>query len=421
MRKFIKDLKTLDSIMRKLENELLVKLKLYFEGKAAILGPDLASYATPNGHIDPARAPIFYNPRMKCNRDMSILALRAYIRYSSRSKLVGAEPLCATGVRSIRYALEVDGLSCIIASDIDQRAYKLATVNVRINTVEDIVKVLRGDANYILSKISWEEGKLDFVDIDPYGSPMKFINSALLSLKHGGLFMATATDLPVLMGVYPKACFRRYSAYNIKVPFSYEAGLRILLGAIIREAIKLDFGVKVLLAYYLDHYYRIFLVKYRSGRVANESASLIGFIEYCPKCGLRRALKHIEEYEGACINCKHASILLGPLWLGPLCDSEFIKYMLENIEKNEEDTFDKRIRKLLTKMIAEIDQPFYYRVDEKVFLNLVSREISPKTLVTLLREEGYAASLSALDPKGFKTDAGFGDILKLLKKNVTII
>ena len=37
--------------------------------------------------------------------------------------------------------------------------------------------------------------KFDFIDIDPFGSPGKFLSSAFHAIKDGGMIAVTATDL----------------------------------------------------------------------------------------------------------------------------------------------------------------------------------------------------------------------------------
>ena len=56
------------------------------------------------------------------------------------------EGLAASGLRSIRYALEVEGIEEIIASDISSDAFELMSKNVENNQVSQIVKPLQMDA-----------------------------------------------------------------------------------------------------------------------------------------------------------------------------------------------------------------------------------------------------------------------------------
>ena len=59
-------------------------------------------------------------------------------------------------------------------------------------------------------------------------SPVGFIDSALRSIKNGGIIACTATDTATLCGVYPKVCIRRYGAIPFHSVVMKEIGLRIL-------------------------------------------------------------------------------------------------------------------------------------------------------------------------------------------------
>ena len=54
-------------------------------------------------------------------------------------KLKILEALSATGLRSIRYAKEVDNVEQIIANDLSREAVEMIGRNVKNNNVEDIV------------------------------------------------------------------------------------------------------------------------------------------------------------------------------------------------------------------------------------------------------------------------------------------
>lgn len=48
------------------------------------------------------------------------------------------------------------------------------------------------------------------VDLDPYGSPSVFLDSAVQSVTDGGMLMCTATDLAVLCGGTAEVCYSKY-------------------------------------------------------------------------------------------------------------------------------------------------------------------------------------------------------------------
>lgn len=115
---------------------------------------------------------VFYNPVQEFNRDISILALNTFIEIFKRDlekrkpphvkgikkKDVNVPPpvvdkrvkileaLSATGLRSIRYAKEVDGVDEIIANDLMAEAVEMITRNVKNNGVEHLVTPNKADA-----------------------------------------------------------------------------------------------------------------------------------------------------------------------------------------------------------------------------------------------------------------------------------
>ncbi len=50
------------------------------EGKVTVLVPKLSAYTTKPSEYAPSKAPVFYNPVMELNRDISVLALHVYQR-----------------------------------------------------------------------------------------------------------------------------------------------------------------------------------------------------------------------------------------------------------------------------------------------------------------------------------------------------
>ena len=400
-----------------LEEILGIKLKIVKEGMADIIVPRLEEYADKYGHIDPARAPVFYNPIMEANRDLAIVCAIAYKKIHSRDELTICEPLCATGVRGVRYALEVKNAHKIIMSDINDLAVKIARLNVFINGLTGRIEVYKNEANRLLLKYAQKGLRFDIIDIDPFGSPIYFIQNATRALKHKGLLAVTATDLAPLVGVYPMTCKRRYFAYSIRSPFSREIGLRILIASVIREGALLEVALIPVLAYYMDHYFRCYFIMSRSISQVDMLLDEIGYVFYCPNCGMRWLKKGIiPAGEAKCPICNGSPLIAGPLWLGRIAENEFIKAVIEEADfrKNEIGSY-RRIRKLLDRLHDEVEMPpYYYRVDEAFILRATKNEVSPKHIIEILANNGYRASLTHFNPKGFKTDAKPEDITNLL-------
>ena len=76
---------------------------------------------------------VFYNPVMSPNRDISILLLSAI----NRNNLQIADPLAATGVRSIRFLKELNKnkIKKIYINDYNENAIKLIKQNLASNKI----------------------------------------------------------------------------------------------------------------------------------------------------------------------------------------------------------------------------------------------------------------------------------------------
>ncbi|GAB6134982.1 tRNA (guanine(10)-N(2))-dimethyltransferase [Thermococcus prieurii] len=351
-------------------------------------------------------APVFYNPVMALNRDISVLVARAL-----EPKRV-LDALSATGIRGIRYALESPAEE-VWLNDISDEAYSLMKRNVALNFEgelyeegdrsylwgEKLIVINKGDANRLMAE---NFRYFDLVDLDPFGSPMEFLDTALRSVKRRGVLAVTATDTGVLCGAYARACVKNYLARPIRGELCHEAGLRILIGTVVRYSAKYDLGVEVLLAYYRDHYFRAFL-RFKSGaKKAEKSLAQLGY--------LWQDENGRFTYEKAFLPEKPKAF--GPMWLGPLKDSEF----MERISK-ELETFEpahKKTRPFIELLAGELDVPFHYDTHSLARRNgLEVRKVSE--IIERLEKLGYRASRTHFSPTAVKTDAPFEVVLDVLR------
>lgn len=63
-----------------------------------------------------------------------------------QSKVTLLEALSASGLRSMRYAKEIEGIDTIIANDISAKAVESIEANIELNNVGHIVKSSHNDA-----------------------------------------------------------------------------------------------------------------------------------------------------------------------------------------------------------------------------------------------------------------------------------
>ena len=146
-----------------------------------------------------SRNEVFYNPIQEFNRDLSIAAMNTYSAMNGGKKLRVLEALAASGIRSMRYALELENCAEVVANDFDKKAAELIETNIKLNKVEGLVKANCDDAVAYMSSAS-RKNNFDCIDLDPYGTPANFLDSAVRCIKNGGLLLVTATDAGVLCG-----------------------------------------------------------------------------------------------------------------------------------------------------------------------------------------------------------------------------
>ncbi|MGC9106454.1 MAG: tRNA (guanine(26)-N(2))-dimethyltransferase [Thermoprotei archaeon] len=355
-----------------------MKLREIAEGRVRLLIPDPEEYKR-GEKFDPSWAPVFYNPKMKFNRDISVAFLKAF---PVKSAIDG---MSATGVRALRYKIEA-GVEEVIANDKSPLAVDLIKRNSELNNVK--ITVTNKDVNALLYEV-----KAEFVDIDPFGTPSPFLLSALdSSTKYLGV---TATDLTALECASRSSARRKYdlTCYG-RVSFSKEFGLRALIARIARYAAVLEKAVRPMVSFYKEHYYRVFVEVVRGSGKSNESLRNLGYIYECPKCGYRT--KADCSCQPNCPVCGSRMNGGGPVWLDKLGESEAIDKVVRTIE-------DKGEREFLRLILEEVkySEP-YYNTD---FLASIART-SPRKISDLLSCLGDARR-THFDPKGFKTDQDF--------------
>lgn len=384
------------------------------EGKAELLVPDPKVYTRTDGVYEPAWAPVFYNPRMVFNRDFTILFLHYLSRNGKRIELA-LDPLSGTGVRGIRFLLEPGNVEKAVLNDIDPEACELIEENIKLNELSGRAENYCMDANTLQYHLPEVGLRADFVDIDPFGSPIPFIDSAIWVTRNRGFIAVTATDTAALAGSYVRACLRKYHAKPLKVDCDKEIGLRILIASIILHGASKDVALEPVIAYYADYYYRVIFHVMRGARRADKLIESIGYMEYNPNDLSRRLVKGYPLPEGGIDNDRLYS---GPLWtdnLGSLDVILELKYLVNAMPWLQ--TRD-RIRKLIDTLDCEyrIDIP-YYRLDR--LCSILHRSM-PKIseLVKCLQDRGYIACRSHFDPRGFRTNAPLEEIRKCISSLV---
>jgi len=363
----------------------------------------LARFPITEGHTDiivtapktPKRGPAtrttepFYNPSMEQSRDLSILANQWLLNTRQKPTRI-CDGLAASGIRGLRLAKELTGDVHVTINDTKQTAVDLIQENIQRNTLQNAT-ASHADLNTLLS-----QERFHSIDIDPFGSPIPFLDSAMRSITPHGLLACTATDTAPLCGVFPDVCRRRYAAWPYHGPCMHETGLRILLGVLAREAAKYDKGIQPLLCYTTDHYFRAYVQIQPGKRTANES------------------MKNLVTIPATVIPLANQSDhLVGPLWMGPSQNKKMIQEVRMLLSTK---TLGSRpgLWRLISALEDEAEAPpFFYTVEG--IASLLKQSMPPLDhVIETLRREGYVASRTHFTPTGFKTNAPWDAVQRSL-------
>ena len=380
-------------------------VSLASEGKAVFLIPNVPNNLKNVRHIE-TKLPVFYNPKMKFNRDISITILETFLEENYGNGFI-VDAISGTGIRSISYLLEMDYDFQIVANDINPLSTYFIKQNAILNGVSSSVDITNMDANSLLTNVSNEQIFPTNIDLDPFGSPVPFYASALRAISKPGLLSITATDTAVLCGVYPNVAFRKYGGIPINNEFCHEIGIRLLIYSVARIAMQFDYIIIPLVSLSTEHYLRIWVKVIKGRNIANASLNNFGYIYYCSKCFSREIVSISKGGERLCPFCSSKMQIAGPLWIGPIFNHEFI---VRSIKFSN----TKRVLKTLQKMRDEsLMPPTYYNLH--LIAKLVNKSVrSPDFIIKKLKELGYNATRTHFNPNSIRTSASIKTIKSLM-------
>ena len=399
----------------------------------------------------------FLNPAMAPARTRSVLLLADALENEwlvKKDKSIRVlDALCSTGVRIRRWRNEIpeklQNRLRITANDLDEFALEWARESHRKNPPKTTIehtkesdrygKTPSGDfENGILfqrldARVALSDASYQWIDLDPFGSPVSFLDSAIQSLSRTGMLEVTATDTAALTGSSPSSQKRRYGAKGIVDDYAHDDAVRTLMGYIATTAARHDKSIKPILALFDGHHVRISLMLMTSKEKASQVHSNIGWrirgedIPY-------RFSNHPNKDE-----LIKAS---GPMWIGPLWDKEITQRITEervlelcqldqkgfgNAKSNgldwDDSDFEYATREL-KRSVRHISQAADLMSRQHLLLNLDSMPRwsgttgAPKMekLIQKLVDSGYcAARMPDLEPV-FITDAPFSEVIDVLRK-----
>ncbi|MEM4714002.1 MAG: tRNA (guanine(26)-N(2))-dimethyltransferase [Candidatus Nanoarchaeia archaeon] len=325
-------------------------------------------------------APVFYNPIGKVSRDITILLLKA-LKNKPKSAV---DLLAATGIRGLRIIKEAKIKNTYI-NDANPIAAAFIRKNAALNKLKPKIYNLRAH-EFLAIRYKLKDKKFDYLDIDPFGTPVPFLDASIKAIKEkGGVLAVTATDTAVLCGTYPLTCIRRYGAKPLRNYLMHEMGIRILIKKIQEIGMQYDLALIPIFSHVTAHYMRTYLISEASIKSANKILNKHGFFKTA-----------------------------GPLWLGDLWDESLAERMYSLAVRDE--TICNETKKLLQliKEEAKISTVGFYDMSEAKL-----HQMPPlNQVIEKIKEKNYLAAKTHFRPNGIRTNMDenqFKRMVKLIK------
>lgn len=341
---------------------------------------------------DDADGDVFFNPHMELNRDVTVAVLRvAASEWYTDDAPTYLDAMAGIGIRGVRAGAAGYAVTCC-----DREAAPLAFAERNLDRhdidgtlVHDDVRRHAYGAHYRV------------VDLDPFGSPMPYVEAGIDATS--GLLCATATDTAPLCGAHLAAGRRRYGANPVTTDYHPEVGLRVLVGAIARVAARADVAVDPVLSHTTRHYHRTYLRLDHRATAADAAIDALGYVIQCRVCA-HRDTRHglAPALPDGCGVCGGDVDRIGPLWLDPYRDPAVVD-AVHNAVDDDMGTAT-RTRRLLARLRAEASIPTHH--DHHALCDRLEVPAGPMDgVIDGLRERGFTATRTHFGGTTFKTDA----------------
>ncbi|OIV90195.1 hypothetical protein TanjilG_01391 [Lupinus angustifolius] len=274
--------------------------------------------------------------------------------------------------------------------------------------------------------------EFDMVDLDPYGSPSVFLDSAVQSVVDGGMLMCTATDMAVLCGGNGEVCYSKYGSYPLRGKYCHEMALRILLASIESHANRYKRYIVPVLSVQMDFYVRVFVRIYTSASAMKNTPLKLSYVYQCTGCdsfhlqpigrsiSKNTSVRYLPGYGPVvpqeCTDCGKKFNMGGPIWSAPIHDQEWVASMLADVKstKARYPAYE-RISAVLTTISEELpDVPLFLSLHN---LCATLKCTSPSAIMfrSAVINAGYRISGTHVNPLGLKSDAPMDVIWDIMR------
>jgi tRNA (guanine26-N2/guanine27-N2)-dimethyltransferase len=334
----------------------------------------------------------------------------------------------------------------VTAADMDEAALELVEVlESEFPSKNGELNLLLGDLRSSVLTQGWH-----WIDIDPFGSPVAFLDTAIQALARHGVLEVSATDTAALSGSSKNPLMRRYGARVRLDKLKHDSGLRVLIANVARAAARHDRSIKPLLSIWDSHHLRVSIQVKKVMSGANNIEESLGWRVYSPTkeeiaFSRKSGLLPLDESESSPIRCmlplsypieREDSRVSGPLWIGAMGDSSAMKSMsaeraldLCGPEYTEEDPaewvlkdFDAERRKIV-RSVRNISQEadaihgcHLIAVDELSGWLGKGGPPSPSKMVDQIKDLGYSAAVSHYSEPALRTDAPWSVVIAAFER-----
>ncbi|KAG6139784.1 hypothetical protein E4U38_007909 [Claviceps purpurea] len=285
--------------------------------------------------------------------------------------------LSASGLRALRYALEIPFVTSVTANDLSPSATESIKQNAEFNGVTEKIKATNDDALAIMYRavaagLSKRDNrgnpskahKFDVIDLDPYGTAAPFFDAAVQAVRDdGGLLVITCTDSAVWAGhSYCEKAFALYGGVPVKGMHSHEVALRLILNAVASSGARYGLAIEPMLSLSIDFYTKVFIKVTRSplavkflgaktmlvyscdaGCGAWETQPILKSRPHPNKKGSGSFYKHTmaqgPSADRFCQHCGFKMHVTGPMYGGRIHSQDFIHRLLDEIPNSSPEVY----------------------------------------------------------------------------------